>query len=240
MQIFKKFTSSQKNYCSVQALDTMGKIKEMNEYVRVTLDKLQGIRAALVRNDDNWQDWKFQQLVEALEKWTLRNPIPLSDKQNPEKDNSYRKSYQANQTKSECVYCEKPDHRPLECKTTKTVTERRKILSNKKLCFICTRAKHRVAECRSARTCLIYKNKHHASIYDKFADSKSTETNVTYAVAIIKVNGIKCRALLDRGSGSSYISESFIDLLKINAVGKEHKTIETLTKSTTKNLKYIT
>ena len=27
--------------CSVQALDTMGKIKEMNGYVRVTLDKLQ-------------------------------------------------------------------------------------------------------------------------------------------------------------------------------------------------------
>ena len=41
---------------SVQALDTMGKIKEMNGYVRVTLDKLQGIRANLVRNEDNWQD----------------------------------------------------------------------------------------------------------------------------------------------------------------------------------------
>ena len=57
----------------------MGKIKEMNGYVRVTLDKLQGIRADLVKNDYNWQDWKFQQLVEALEKWTERNPIPLSD-----------------------------------------------------------------------------------------------------------------------------------------------------------------
>ena len=41
---------------SEQALDTMGKIKEMNGYVRVTLDKLQGIRANLVRNEDNWQD----------------------------------------------------------------------------------------------------------------------------------------------------------------------------------------
>ena len=44
---------SEKLLCSVQALDTMGKIKEMNGYVRVTLDKLQGIRADLVRNDDN-------------------------------------------------------------------------------------------------------------------------------------------------------------------------------------------
>ena len=65
----------------------------------------------------------------------------------------------------------------------------------------------------------------------------TTETNVTYPVAIIKVNGVKCRALLDTGSGSSYISESFIDLLKINPVRNEYKTIETLTNSTTKNLK---
>ena len=61
----------------------MRKIKEMNGYVRATLDKLQGIRADLVRNGYNWQDWKFQQIVEALEKWTARNPIPLSDKRNP-------------------------------------------------------------------------------------------------------------------------------------------------------------
>ena len=65
----------------------------------------------------------------------------------------------------------------------------------------------------------------------------NTEANVTYPVAIIKVNGVKCRALLDTGSGSSYISESFIDLLKINPIRKENKTIETLTNSTTKKHK---
>ena len=43
----------------------------MNGYVTVTLDKLQGIRAYLVRDDDNWHDGKFYQLVEALEKWTV-------------------------------------------------------------------------------------------------------------------------------------------------------------------------
>ena len=78
----------------------------MNGYVRVTLDKLLDIRADLVKNDDNQQDGKFQQLVEALEKWTVRNPIPLSDKRNSEKSNGNSKSYQPKQTKSECVYCE--------------------------------------------------------------------------------------------------------------------------------------
>ena len=65
----------------------------------------------------------------------------------------------------------------------------------------------------------------------------TTEANVTYPVAIIKVNGVKFRALLDTGSGSSYISESFIDRLKINPARKEYKTIETLTNSTTKKRK---
>ena len=65
----------------------------------------------------------------------------------------------------------------------------------------------------------------------------TTKANVTYPVAIIKVNDVKFRALLDTGSGSLYISESLIDLLKINPVRKEYKTIETLTNSTTKKLK---
>ena len=166
----------------------------------------------------------------------------MSDKRNPEKGNGYSKSYQAQQTESEYVCCEKLDHGS-DCKTAKTVTEHRKILSDKKLCFNCTGAKHRAAECRSAKTCLKCKSKHLASICDKLADSKSepmlltTEANVTYPIAIIKVNGVKCRGLSGSGSGSSYISESFTDLLKINPVRKEYKTIETLTNFTTKKLK---
>ena len=39
----------------------------------------------------------------------------------------------------------------------------------------------------------------------------TTEANVTYPVAIIKVNGVKCRALLDTDSFSWHISESFIE-----------------------------
>ena len=64
---------------NVQALDRMGKIKEINGYVRVTLDKLPGIRADLVRLDDNWHDWAFPQMLEALRKWCDRNPLHSSD-----------------------------------------------------------------------------------------------------------------------------------------------------------------
>ena len=141
------------------------------------------------------------------------------------------------------MYCERSDHSSSDCKTAKAVTESRKILSDEKICFNCAGAKNRTAECCRAKTCLKCKNKHHTSICDKLADSKpepmlvTTETNVTYPVGIIKVSGVKCRALLDTGSGSSDILKSFIDLHKRNPVRKEYKTIETLTNSTTKKLK---
>ena len=59
----------------------------------------------------------------------MRNRMPMSDPQNPEKCNSYSKRYQTKKTKNECVYCEKPDYGSSDCKTEKTVAERRKILN---------------------------------------------------------------------------------------------------------------
>ena len=70
----------------LQALETMGKIKEVNGYVRMRLDKLEGIRGDFVRTDDNWQDWKFPHLLEALRKWTTRNPPkPVDERPGKEK-----------------------------------------------------------------------------------------------------------------------------------------------------------
>ena len=53
---------------NLRALETMEKIKEVNGYVRMTLDKLEGIRGDLVQTADNWQDWEFPHLLEALRK----------------------------------------------------------------------------------------------------------------------------------------------------------------------------
>ena len=65
----------------------------------------------------------------------------------------------------------------------------------------------------------------------------TTKNHVIYPVAIVKVNGVKCRALLDTVSGSSYTSDGLLDYLKINPTRKEIKTIETFTNLTTKKLK---
>ena len=81
---------------NVQALDTMREIKEINGYVQVTLDKLPGIRDDLVRLDDNWHDWAFPQMLEALRKWCDRNPLHSSDQSNKSQDtflNSRQEDY---------------------------------------------------------------------------------------------------------------------------------------------------
>ena len=65
----------------------------------------------------------------------------------------------------------------------------------------------------------------------------TTKNNDIYPVPIVKVNGVKCRALLDTGSGSFYASEGLLDYLEINPTRKEIKTIESLTNLATKKLK---
>ena len=40
---------------NVQSLETLGKLKEISGYVRMSIDKLQGIRGDLVRTDNNWR-----------------------------------------------------------------------------------------------------------------------------------------------------------------------------------------
>ena len=41
---------------NIQTLESMGKEKDIRGYVRLTLDKLPGIRSDLVRLHDNWQE----------------------------------------------------------------------------------------------------------------------------------------------------------------------------------------
>ena len=68
---------------NVQSLETLRKLKEISGYVRMSIDKLQGIRGDLVRTDDNWREWDFPKFMEALRKWTERNPVELELNKKP-------------------------------------------------------------------------------------------------------------------------------------------------------------
>ena len=218
----------------------MGKLREMNGYVRMTFDKLIGIRADLVRTDNNWQEWKFTHLVEALRKWIERNPLPMDHERRehfnerfnhkqPKRDRIFQAKQQDWKPARTCVYCGASEHKSSECDKVVDVAERRKHLSSKKLCFNCTATKHRVSEYRSKRGCQICSGKHHTSICDKTPDKMLTATGegtVTYPVVVVIVNGVKCRALLDTGAGSCYVSEALIRHLGKKPVRKEHRRID--------------
>ena len=53
----------------------MKKIQSIIWYARFAFDKFAGIRGYLVRTNNNWQNWEFPKLIEALRKWTDRNPF---------------------------------------------------------------------------------------------------------------------------------------------------------------------
>ena len=99
----------------------------------MTLDKLEGIRG-----DDDWREWDFPQLVEALRKWTERNPLKQDDRATeklpPGGSQWYKRSktFQAKQIEWKpraCVYCEGTGHNASDCNKVVSVDERKKILS---------------------------------------------------------------------------------------------------------------
>ena len=115
---------------NVQALETLGKLTEINGYVRMSIDKLEGIRGDLLRTDDKWCEWDNPKFVEALRMWTERNPcLPRKKRSEFPSGSSY------NTQQRTCVYCDKPDHKSIDCGSVTKPGERRQILQRKRLCF---------------------------------------------------------------------------------------------------------
>jgi len=128
----------EKLMANVQSLETLGKLKEVNGYVRTTIDKLEGVRGDLLRNDDDWQQWEFPQLVDALRRWTERNPLKIGEKapstmtqQIPMKRG---RNYNTRQQERDprpprvCVYCEGLDHKSVDCQKCVTIDDRKRKL----------------------------------------------------------------------------------------------------------------
>ena len=93
---------------SVKSLDTMGKLKEINGYVRTTIDKLPGIRADLIRIDSDWHSWDFGKIVEQLRQWTETSRT--SKTRQTERERVYQVRQSDSKLKN-CVYCNKADHK---------------------------------------------------------------------------------------------------------------------------------
>ena len=76
----------------------------------LTIDKLAGICRDLVCKDDNWENWDFVKLCDALGSWICRNPVESSkdhrdETPNRKPDQIPRRSYVTQQTHA-CMYCD--------------------------------------------------------------------------------------------------------------------------------------
>ena len=66
--------------------------------------------------------------------------------------------------------------------------------------------------------------------------TSAEKTAVIHSVVVVKVQGVKCRALLDTGAGSSYASAALLSLLRVRPFQREVRKIEMMLGTVTKQL----
>ena len=143
-----------------------------------------------------------------------------------------------------CVYCDSENHSSKDCSIITDVDKRKKLLAEKKLCFNCTGSKHHSADCKSTHKCSKCNMKHHSSICAKkeqlLTANGTSDGPLVYPAVVVSVEGVKCRALLDTGSGNSYALAALIDLLPKRSSRKEVRHVEMMLSSVTKEMELST
>lgn len=165
----------------------------------------------------------------------------------PKKNPAYQTKDESAKVARVCVYCNGEGHCSAECAKFPSISQRRRILSDKKLCFNCTGMRHQAQDCRSKNACQRCGSRHHTSICDRLPSNNQMmlvtgdqESSVIYPVVVVVVDGIKCRALLDTGAGSSYVSAALVKRLNKRPTHVEHKQIEMMLCSTIQKVQSYT
>ncbi|XP_066912482.1 uncharacterized protein, partial [Clytia hemisphaerica] len=164
---------------------------------------------------------------------------------NKESQNNYIDS--GNDKKLSCWVCQKP-HKIWQCDEfqKKKITDRRKLINEKRCCYNCLSPKHSVRECKSKVSCRHCKKRHHSSLHDpNFVDSNDTpeviesnygKSNVHTYLQVIPIavsNGeikIKVNALLDTGSDTTLIKSSLASKLNLSGKSQTMRISNVLTK----------
>ena len=137
---------------NVQSLETLGKIERVNGMTISVLDKLTGIKADLVRGQENWQDWDLTRLAQAVKKWRDVNPategnnfesMPTPSKR-PENKSCFFDA--ESMDKRRCVYCDDASRISRDCTRVSTIDERKRMIAQKRMCFNCTGPRLHAAE----------------------------------------------------------------------------------------------
>ena len=194
-----------------------------------------------MRTDPEWETWDFRDLTEALKQWVKRNPISANERDEPNRKKLFH-TRDGDFKPRGCVYCGDVGHKANQCEKITDVKARKGILAKNGLCFSCATKKHRASECSSKISCGHCSKRHHTSICeqknDKSQDNEKLMTDGVsgdgiFPVVVVKINGFKCRVLIDSGAGSSYVSAKLIETLKIKPSETKRQRIDMLMNSKT-------
>ena len=95
---------------NVQSVDTLGRLSEVKGNVRVTLDKLKGIKGGFVQGHENWQNWGYEDLLKALKTWREINPV--EEKLERQQHGSKWKGHLRLYTRKNLTTCSKSANKP--------------------------------------------------------------------------------------------------------------------------------
>ena len=211
----------------VQALETIGKLGEVNGYVRMVLNKLEGIRFS-----DN-RRWlariEIRSACRCVAKVDCKEPLDNRKKAQPRKTDTTQTIETQNvprQSKSrkEDLVSTAPDTEPINqstgIKSPQSKNACRKQLNLKQLCFIVL---ERTTEPRSVAalplTFKFCKRRHHSSIWERTPRNLGTWwwlleeawPGVSYRLVVVCVGGIQCRTPqslpLILGTNEHYLTE---------------------------------
>ena len=216
---------------------TMKKLDSAQSYVYTLVDKLGPVKESLIQKDDDWENWDLLVLVENLEKYIDRHPMPSSEttgakrraNEHPADWRQRDKMMLANTMdrgrgkQNSCVFCDLSNHKSTDCHKVLDLAHRREIVKRKKLCFNCMGYVHTASICRSRR-CRKCKRRHHTSLCDAHIVNKEENKNqqsemgkraidtstTLHATVTAKVNGASARIMIDNGASSSYICTQLI------------------------------
>lgn len=172
----------------------------------------------------------FDQLINFLEKRCLllesiqfnKNKTHKQDLSNSNKANRTITNTVTIKQSNSCLMCKSNLHNIMHCDEFRklNVKEKQNIVKTKKLCNNCLRNNHPSSNCKSEKKCRICNEKHNTLLHlDREETTVNTHTRSinnnlallsTAVILIADKNGKlhKCRALLDQGSMSNYITNS--------------------------------
>jgi hypothetical protein len=147
--------------------------------------------------------------------------------------------------KQSCAFCKKTNHSLHQCTSFLRLStdEKLKQVINLKLCENCLRGNHSTANCKSNNTCRDCKSRHHTLLHGtktqsndsvpststvSHCNAQHSENLLLTAVVLVKDCHEKyhqCRALLDAGSQSNFITRHLTNKLKLKTIPITHKII---------------